>query len=641
MPPRAQTLELLSGAIGEKYDVLQWIGGGGMAEVFLARHRLHRGFCAVKVLASDLSDDRAVVRRFLQEARTAANLEGHPNIVRIVDIGEDQGLFYLIMPYVEGEDLASYLEREGRLSPEAAVYVIRQVADALAWAHSKGVVHRDLKPANVRLDPHGRVIVLDFGIAKAGATPTVQTMAGEKLGTPFYMAPEQIRGEPVDRRSDLYSLGVMSFELLTGKKPFAGDTYYAIEHGHLSTPAPAPDEWEPAVPPELGDIILRLLEKEPDNRYQSAEELLAALEPFGGTVAPASLRPVLRDDLERWRSGDAAKAPREFGGLSTTAAETWAEPPRTSAADAPAIPERGRGGPRAWPIFAAGGAVILLALGVALYFGGDTREAPAREPEGLESAGNVSPAESGGGVSPGETETLPKRISTPVGEMVLVPAGEFVFGDDSPESPNPRQTVDLAAFYIDVSEVSNAAYQQFCDATGHAPPEPPPWDRNYFKKLDYPVGNVSFEDAQAFAAWAGKRLPSEQEWEKAARGADARVYPWGNSLPLRQANVDGASDGFGNTAPVDAFAEGASPYGALNMAGNVWEWTASLYQPSAQELADMRTVVAGGGPQWNVLKGGSFVSPRRDPDLRAYLRAAFPGRGQSPYFGFRCVKDAR
>src|SRR5262249_28411903 len=161
-----------------------------------ARHRMTGGMFAVKVLAEHLAEEPRIVERFLQEARTAAALSGHSNIVPIFDVGQDQGLHYILMQYVEGEDLASYLVRQGRLAPAPATQLLMQVTKALIWAHAKGVIHRDLKPSNIRIDRSGRALVMDFGIAKASDVPTALTGAGERVGTPHYMSPEQIRGEP-------------------------------------------------------------------------------------------------------------------------------------------------------------------------------------------------------------------------------------------------------------------------------------------------------------------------------------------------------------------------------------------------------------------------------------------------------------
>jgi formylglycine-generating enzyme required for sulfatase activity len=238
--------------------------------------------------------------------------------------------------------------------------------------------------------------------------------------------------------------------------------------------------------------------------------------------------------------------------------------------------------------------------------------------------------------------------------MLLIPAGEFTFGADPEislplakpegfESPNPQQRVHLADFYLDVTEVSNAAYKQFCDATGRPYPGPPADDPAYFEtKLDHPVVNVSFADAAAFAEWAGKRLPTEQEWEKAARGIDGRIYPWGNRLPGNEANTDGPQDGFEGVAPVHALPAGASPYGLLNMSGNVWEWTASPYRPSPEEIAD-RDMAWGNawkpGAPWFVIKGGSYFTPSDDLDLLVFFRAANPADVKIPFQGFRCAMD--
>jgi len=591
MPAREHTRELLATAIGDKYEVMHRIGGGGMANVFLARHRRTGGLFAVKVLAEHLAQERSIVDRFLQEARTAATLSGHPNIVTIFDVGEGQGLHYLIMQYVEGEDLSCRLERERRVPAGQAIQIMRQVASSLLHAHGRGIVHRDLKPGNIRLDPHGRAIVLDFGIARALDEPTTLTAVGERMGTPYYMAPERIRGERGDPRTDLYSLGVIFFELLTGKKPFAGETWQAIEHAQLHSPPPSPCEMDASLPGACCDAVLRLLEKNPSARYQSAADLLEDLD---------------RIEAGSGESGWRARRPTpeaEAETIRITAAETI----RTTAASE--SPPRLR--QRTWALAASLAVLTVAALALWLW---------------LRSK---------------QDSSLSGEIQTSTGPMRLVAGGEFIFGEAAAESPNPRQTVFLPDFYIDEREVSNSFYRQFCEATGRAQPEPPEGDPDYLRtKPDHPVANVSLEDARAFAAWAGKRLPTEQEWEKAARGTDGRVYPWGNTGPAGQANLGGAQDGFAQAAPVDAFAGGASPCRALNMAGNVWEWTSTTYSTSEQEILDMRSLLPSISAAWHVIKGGSFAPRTDELWLRTYMRRGFPVTGKSPFIGFRCVKNA-
>lgn len=540
-----------------------------MADVYLARHRVHGGLAAVKVLSEQLSRDPAIVERFLQEARTAAALSGQANIVTIFDVGEDQGLYYLIMQYIEGEDLGTYLERRGRLDPVEAAGILAQVAQALAWAHAKAVVHRDIKPGNIRIDQNGRVIVLDFGIAKAGSAPTALTTLGEKLGTPLYMPPEQIRGQVCDGRTDLYALGLVFYELLTGERPFTGATHYEIEQAQLHTPAPAPQ----GVDPGTAEVVLRLLEKDPAARYQSAEELLEVL-----------------------RGLEAGRAP---------------EPePRTAVRQ---VRPGGGGVNRTWLVLGGGLAVIAGAVAIAVLAGRGGSRPEEKKPQ-------TKPA------------ILEARIQTPTGTMLLVPGGEFTFGDSSKESPNPARATSVPDFYVDATEVSKAAYRPFAEAMGRPMPEGAGGP-------EYPVVNVTLLEARAFAEWAGKRLPSEEEWEKAARGADGRTYPWGNTPPEPgRANLGGRS-----AMPVDTMPDGASPYGARNMAGNVWEWTVSAYPVSEPEVADLRKGLPSAGATWNVIKGGGFYNPPPNPAfwLRTYMRRGFPVEQKAPFIGFRCVKDAK
>src|SRR6201996_604022 len=287
----------LSEVLGTKYQILCRLGGGGMSQVYLARHRLHGGLVAIKVLAEHLAQDPSIVSRFQREARMTASLGNHPNIVPVFDIGEGTGLYFLVMQFIPGEDLGHYLKRKGRLQLQPAANVIAQVAEALSCAEAKRIVHRDLKPANMLLDENGRIKLLDFGISRIADLSDGLTRPGESMGTPYYMSPEQIRGETCDIRSDLYSLGIVFFELLTGRRPFELESTVGIQMAHLNTAPPSLLAYDPELPAACDVIIQKLLAKAPENRYQSPEELLAILVAHGATPNAGELRPAFDPKL--------------------------------------------------------------------------------------------------------------------------------------------------------------------------------------------------------------------------------------------------------------------------------------------------------------------------------------------------------
>lgn len=255
-----------------------------MGDLYLATHKTLGGKWAVKVLAENLAKEPSVVERFVNEAKIEANLQ-HPNIVKVFHIGQSGPYHYFVMNYIDGEDLAERLERCGPLSESESVSIAFQICRALECAHDHNICHRDLKPSNVRLDRYGTVCVLDFGIARArDALISSRTIEGERLGTPLYMSPEQIKGLPVDAKSDLYSLGVLIYEMLTGINPFQADSAHAVYSKHLHHVPQAPIELNPRIRPALSDLVMQLLEKEADKRIQSARELCVLLRPFRETT---------------------------------------------------------------------------------------------------------------------------------------------------------------------------------------------------------------------------------------------------------------------------------------------------------------------------------------------------------------------
>jgi eukaryotic-like serine/threonine-protein kinase len=258
-----------------RYQVVRKLGAGGMANVYLAEDQELGRRVAIKILNDHHANDEQFVERFRREAKNAAALS-HPNIVSIYDRGEAEGTYYIAMEYLDGRSLKELILSRGPAPLNVTIEYVRQILQALRFAHRHGIVHRDIKPHNVLVDAEGRVKVTDFGIARAGTSQ--MTEAGSIVGTAQYLSPEQARGTAVDQRSDLYSLGIVLYELLTGTLPFNGDTPVEIAMKHLSQIPEPPSHLRPELPHDLDLVVTRALAKDPDDRYQSAEEMDADLE---------------------------------------------------------------------------------------------------------------------------------------------------------------------------------------------------------------------------------------------------------------------------------------------------------------------------------------------------------------------------
>jgi serine/threonine protein kinase len=261
--------------IDGRYRVLDRLGSGGMADVYCAEDTQLGRKVAVKLLYRRFAEDSEFVERFRREASSAAGLQ-HPNIVGIFDRGEWDGTYYIAMEFLQGHTLKQLIREHGAMPPDLATDITIQVLRAARFAHKRGVVHRDIKPHNVILDEEGRAKVTDFGIARAGASDMTET--GSIMGTAQYLSPEQAQGQPVSPRSDLYSIGVMLYELLTGRVPFDAESPVAIAVRHVSDRPVPPAEVNPAVPPALDAVVMHALEKEPARRFADADEFIAALE---------------------------------------------------------------------------------------------------------------------------------------------------------------------------------------------------------------------------------------------------------------------------------------------------------------------------------------------------------------------------
>ena len=271
LPKVAQATVILD----DRYELGPVLGNGGMARVHQGMDRQLKRPVAVKVLSSPFDRDKEFVERFAREAHAAARLN-HPNIVAVYDSGSDDGTHFIVTELVEGETLADLLQREGALPPERVVEIARQVCHALEAAHEKGVVHRDVKPGNVMITPEGRVKVVDFGIARAAGAESV-TRTGLVMGSASYLSPEQARGGPGDERSDIYSLGCVLYQMLTGRPPFVAENPISALYQHVNEPVEPPSSIKP-VPSALENVVLRALEKEPAKRLGSVKEMEDALE---------------------------------------------------------------------------------------------------------------------------------------------------------------------------------------------------------------------------------------------------------------------------------------------------------------------------------------------------------------------------
>jgi serine/threonine-protein kinase len=300
-------MSLVGRVFSDRYEIQREIAQGGMAEVFLGHDRLLDRPVAIKALFPEYAREPSFVERFRREAQAAANLN-HPNIVGIYDWGQETGTYFIVMEYVEGRSLRDLIRSEGPLEGHQSAEICAEIASALAFAHRSGVVHRDVKPGNVLLTRAGSVKVTDFGIARAGTSDGL-TQTGSVMGTATYFSPEQAQGLPVDGRSDVYALGVVLYEMVTGVAPFTGDSPVAVAYKHVREECVPPSRRNPDVPPELEQIILTALAKDPDHRYQTADDMRADLLRFrrGRPLAAAPVTAIVTE-LPTAATGAAAAA---------------------------------------------------------------------------------------------------------------------------------------------------------------------------------------------------------------------------------------------------------------------------------------------------------------------------------------------
>lgn len=656
-------MEDLTGKQFGHYQIVSPLGEGGMAAVYKAYQPSMERYVAVKVLPRHMATSEEFLSRFRREARILAQLQ-HPNILPVFDYGESEDYPYIVMPFVPSGTLAQLMK--GRRLPLPQVRrIISQVGEALAFAHAHGMIHRDIKPSNVLVDESGNCLLTDFGLARMVESSSMITSSGAVMGTPAYMSPEQGSGNSLDHRSDIYSLGIILYEMLTGKVPYSAETPIAVVIKHIQDPLPSIRKIDPALPESLELVVLKALAKNPDDRYQTAEEFVVALQ--------TAITEIIGD-------AGTTKPPETMKSL----------PPvqlKPVAVTAPPVEK-----PKPQPAkFLVGGVLVLCIVlglgGTALFMAWQnmredpvTPTAPATNIAVLPAA-NTTTAEPtdipSPTASPSPTE-IALFMTDPQGvTMVLVPAGKFTMGNTLEQSlgecvtlaanragefcqeqfftdETPAHQVYLDAYYIDQYEATNASYEQCVDAGICRPPQ----RRNSQTRNDY-FGNPAFNNypviwvdwnmAKAYCEWRGARLPTEAEWEKAARGETPQAFPWGSSFSDTRANAcdrncpDQArasaqfNDGFAEIAPVDSFPDGASVYGVFNLAGNVSEWVADWYHPEYYMRVgnDASNPLGPPSGQQNIIRGGSWN--RLPINLRTLTRAAREPNFTANDVGIRCA----
>ncbi len=626
---------LIGRAFEDKYRIESRLGTGGMGTVYSATRLLIGDSVAIKVLHPELVADSQAVERFRREAQAAARLK-HSNAVAIYDFGTSRdGKVYIIMEMVEGESLRNIIQRRAPLDQSLAAEIISQVCAALDEAHRHDIVHRDIKPDNIVVTETTRglrVKVLDFGIAKLldlSTTTGVLTQTGVAVGTPYYMSPEQCMGEELDGRSDIYSIGIVLYEMLSGVVPFNSPTPTAVIVQQVTQPPPPLHAINVDIWPTVEVAVLHAMEKGREDRPQTAgafaEELTAAVK--GVTTQGQAVHTSSTSAPPTTKSTEAAP-----GSAPTLRVATPSAPASVPSFSSTAVPtiglriEKKSFFLRLVPLLV--GAFLLLAIvavAAILWLRPDGSGTLTNE------RGDENPTISNqtGKETPGTTNIN----TTPPEGMAYVPGGEFLMGSDTGDhDARPEHRVTVKPFFIDLYEITCDEYEKFIEATGR--PAPPGWRNGHHPRgaARLPVTGVDWEDANAYCEWSGKRLPTEEEWEFAARGNDGRRYPWGNEWRRGAANAH--TSAHGHLAVVGGHGAGPSPFGALDMVGNAWEWTASdlTAYPGGQLPAQT-------GGDMKVIRGGCWTS---DIDqATTTVRKGQPARGGSDYskIGFRCAKD--
>jgi serine/threonine protein kinase/formylglycine-generating enzyme required for sulfatase activity len=690
----------LSGQYFGRYHLTERLGEGGMATVYKAYDtRLERDV-AVKVIRSSAFPPEIldqILVRFDREAKSLAKLS-HPNIVKVYDYGEHDGSPYLVMEYLSGGTLKRFLGKP--LPWHSAVDLIFPVARGVTYAHQRGILHRDIKPANILITEDGEPMLSDFGIAKlleANQT-TFLTGTSTVIGTPEYMAPEQWNGI-TSPKSDQYSLGIVLYEMVTGRKPYVADTPAGILLKQATEPLPSPRKFIVDLPEELELLLIKTLAKDPDHRYRDLSTFTDSLKNLFPSATVVHPRP---DQLEKTREASSHKqvpardeealAKQELKVAAAAMVQGEAEHPakeeegraviqdvnsepvagqktedKTPVPDEPkkeeslepaaAIPGNAaqdvsspirftrKPGSRGL-VYGIGAIVLLLMIGgtgLGVYFNSRTTAA-AQTP--THQVAEVASTPEKTITSQAPTSNAPVSFASPVMSVgssypyidgsILAAVPAGEFTMGGDGKDNPKHQVKLADYWISSTEVTNQQYA-LCVSQGKCEAPNPDDNPGYtdIKLANNPVTGVTYKQSADYCKFVNGRLPSEAEWEKAAQSPTGGSYPWGNAEP--SCDLLNYNNCQAGTASVIQYEAGASQYGALSMAGNAFEWVADWYDANYYAGSPTENPTGPASGAQRSVRSSSYAS--KEDEIAVTVRnSEDPGKHRSD-LGFRCVVD--
>ena len=659
--------------LNSRYRIVKLLGQGGFGAVYKAWDLNLKGPCAVK---ENFKLSPAEQAQFSREASLLFKLH-HPNLPRVFDQftiqGEGQ---YLVMDFIEGQDLGDLIHDNGGPLPEDTVIGwLTQICEALDYLHSQTppVIHRDIKPSNIKITPDGRAMLVDFGIAKTGITGTPTTAAARGV-TPGYSPPEQYGSAQTDARTDIYAMGATLYALLTGQEPPSSTDRV------VGIPLPPPRQLNQGIPPALEALVLKAMAIEPVKRYPSAAEFKQALLTYKSTPPPkpkrwvwaAAIAGVLLC-LAAGATGAAIAFPDIFSAKATPTERLDFE------TSEPASDAAGRAEPTSIPTEPAGLVVTSPPpqADATLTF---TPTATVRQVQASPTLAPPTPTPTTA-YTPTNTPTPPVITDASLVPMVFIPAGSFMMGADVTaayaeclemcaacdctelefQDEAPVHSVYVDSFYIDQYEVTNASFAEFLNSQGNQSEGGATWFDASSTSVqihlsggvwsasagyaDYPVFRVTWYGAQAYCAWRGGRLPTEAEWERAARGGqDGAFYIWGESFRSGMGNFCDAScveswanstynDGYAFTAPVGSYP--ANGYDLYDMAGNVWEWTQDWHSFNYYATSPSSNPTGPATGDRHTVRGGCYFNGA--DYLRPAIRFPIAPDSARDSVGFRCV----